>query len=168
MGPYKSRNTRTKGHQSYIKTYSTCGIFEHHLSFLDLQGDEVVFLIEASIIEEKTSVLQGGKTRKCTHTHRRPRQSLLVHYIFKCLYPENTQYYDTLIHFQMRFLRLAWLVQHKILKKWTIQLLISQDKTKTTPASLLMHLVWKYKRYSSCTTIGAGFHTSLQLLRVVQ
>lgn len=40
----------------------TCRIFEHHLSILDFQCDEVMFLIEASIIEEKTIVLQGGKT----------------------------------------------------------------------------------------------------------
>lgn len=42
--------------------YRTCRIFEHHLSVLDFQGDEVMFLIEASIVEEKTIVLQGGKT----------------------------------------------------------------------------------------------------------
>lgn len=42
--------------------HNTCRIFEHHLSILDFQGDEVMFLIEASIIEEKTIVLQGGKT----------------------------------------------------------------------------------------------------------
>lgn len=38
-----------------------CGILEHHLSILDLQGDEVMFLVEASVVEEKPAALQGGK-----------------------------------------------------------------------------------------------------------
>lgn len=45
----------------------TCGIFEHHLSLLDLQGNEIMFLIEASVVEEKTTVLQGGKTTRMIH-----------------------------------------------------------------------------------------------------
>lgn len=48
----------------------TCGILEHHLSFLDLQGNEVMFLIEAAIIEEEAAVLQGGKTERRTHTQK--------------------------------------------------------------------------------------------------
>lgn len=44
-----------------MKDGRACGILEHHLTILDLQGDEVMFLVEASVVEEKPAVLQGGK-----------------------------------------------------------------------------------------------------------
>lgn len=60
---------------SLFSWWSTCGIFEDHLSFLDLQCDEIMFLIEASVVEEKTALLQSGKTRQDTHTHTQPYDS---------------------------------------------------------------------------------------------
>lgn len=134
--------------QSHIKICSTCGIFEHHLSFLDLQGDEVVFLIEASIIEEKTSVLQGGKTRKYTHTetHVNMQSCIYTVYFCTCLHPENTvQINDVILWHNHTF-------SDEIL-----------NNKRMAPASLLICYLWKKKGYSICTKvlnhIGAGFHT---------
>lgn len=53
-----------------FKKFSTCGIFKHHLTFLDLQGNEIMFFIEASIIEEKPTVLQGSKSTQKETTER--------------------------------------------------------------------------------------------------
>lgn len=50
------------------KSCCTCGILEHHLSLLDLQGNEVVLLVEASIVEEKATFFQCGKSRQFKHT----------------------------------------------------------------------------------------------------
>lgn len=39
----------------------TSGVFENHLTVLNLQRDKVVLLVEPSVVEEKTSVLQSCK-----------------------------------------------------------------------------------------------------------
>lgn len=57
--------TEANKHATSVTTQKTnrraCGILEHHLSILDLQGDEVMFLVEASVVEEKPAVLQCGE-----------------------------------------------------------------------------------------------------------
>lgn len=58
-----------------FQSFGTCGILKHNLSFLDLQGNEVMFFIEASIIEEKPAVLQGSKSTQMEHrnAHLEPK-----------------------------------------------------------------------------------------------
>lgn len=52
---------QTAANDNRQKDRRACGILEHHLSILDLQGDEVMLLVEATIVEEKPIVLQGGE-----------------------------------------------------------------------------------------------------------